>query len=330
MEIIKPQKIRAQNLAFLTNLIQEHGPLSQRELAEISGLSVVTISKIMPELLIREIIKEESVSVVTGGRRAVSYQFNAAQRLLLVGQLIEQAGEFIFNFYICDLEGKALFQEEKKGSSLSWIGLKEYFKELIRNYPKISGIILGIPGVELDGSLKMLDYPPLLYVNVRSELLQEFQLPVAIENDINLAALGYTEAQGNQEDAVIGIYYPKDFPPGAGIVLNGKILKGRNGFAGEIQYLPLGAKWESQPLEKVDLVVNLSEVVQSLISLYDPREILVYTRDNRITEIDLASVQQKMAELFPLLVLPKLSLSNDFADNYFKGLVSQGLKLITN
>lgn len=330
MKASKPQTVRHDNLAFLRKVIKEEGPLSQREIAEFTGLSVVTINKIIPELLEKDMIQEGAQSVVTGGRRAVAYTYNANHQLLLTIQLIEENQHFFINFYVCDLYGKILSQEKELGSSLSWIGIKEIIRQLIVQQPKIAAIIMGIPGVEKNGVSSMVDYPPLLNVNLGAELGSEFGLPVTIENDINAAVFGCATYAGASSETLIGLYYPSEFPPGAGIYLNGQMVKGRNGFAGEVKYLPLPAyeQWNQVPVKTIDVQSNLSEVMQSMLCLYDPDEIVIYTNNGTITPAVLNEIMARLALSFPQLDLPKYQLSTDFDRDYLRGLIAQGLALI--
>lgn len=330
MKASKPQTVRHDNLAFLTKVIKDQGPLSQREIADFTELSVVTINKLIPELLEKKIIQEASDSVVTGGRRAIAYTFNAEHRLLLGIQLIEENQQFFINFYICDLYGAIISQKKQLGSSLSWIGIKAIIQQFITDYPHVAAIVLGIPGVEKNGVSSMVDYPPLMNVNLRGEMVAEFGLPVIIENDINAAVFGCATYEGAAGDTLIGLYYPSEFPPGAGIYLNGKIIKGRNGFAGEVKFLPLPAfsQWNQVPVKTIDVKSNIADVIQSMICLYDPDEIVIYTNNQNITEENLKGIMVNLTKSLPQLDMPSCRLSSGFDRDYLRGLIAQGIELI--
>lgn len=103
MKASNPQRVRKDNLFFLMSLIREYGPLSKRELSEKSGLSVVTINKLIPELLSKELIEPYSTDVVTGGRYAISYAFNQNKCHSLIIKMVEKEKTIFFYFYVCDL-----------------------------------------------------------------------------------------------------------------------------------------------------------------------------------------------------------------------------------
>ncbi|KRN56458.1 ROK family protein [Carnobacterium divergens] len=328
MKASKPQNVKENNLMFLKTVIKENGPLSQREIAKQSGLSIVTINKLVTWLLERDEIKEAKKLVTTGGRRAVSYEYNAEFKLLLAIQLIEKNHKFVFLFHVTDLFGEIVSEEEISGSSLSWAGFKEYVSSFLDKFPKIGGIMLGIPGVEIHGELKILDFPPLLNLNVRKELQEVFHLPVGIENDINTAVRGYADWLPVKHEILVGIYYPDDFPPGASILINGKIFKGRNGLAGEIKHLPLSVDWEMGLLDKIEFNKNSQEVIQTIISMYDPDKIIIYTNERIVSQEELVPIKENLAEVFPYIELPEIASSVRFSQDYLKGLIIQGIELI--
>ncbi len=97
------------------------------------------------------------------------------------------------------------------------------------------GIGIGAPNA--DHRTGMLNNPPNLKWGTSVDLAGLFQrvfaLPVALDNDANAAALGemeYGAARGMEHFIVITL----GTGVGSGIVVNGKILHGTDGFAGEI------------------------------------------------------------------------------------------------
>jgi glucokinase len=115
--------------------------------------------------------------------------------------------------------------------------LQENAKSLLRNLaPKyeLAGIGIGAPNANFyKGTI---EHPPNLkwgYVDVRAELSKYYDVPVAITNDANAAALGemlFGAAQGMKDFIVITL----GTGLGSGIVANGELIYGADGFAGEI------------------------------------------------------------------------------------------------
>lgn len=99
---------------------------------------------------------------------------------------------------------------------------------------QVDGIGIGVPGyVDKQQMVKNCNNIPLENVDLRGKISAEFGIPVSVDNDANVAALGEVLAGAAKEyqDAVMitigtGV--------GCGIVLNNQVYRGCNGAAGEI------------------------------------------------------------------------------------------------
>ena len=95
----------------------------------------------------------------------------------------------------------------------------------------------GIP--ETDRIDAAFNIPSLNEIPFHASIQAALDLPVAIENDVNLAAVGEAwkgEAKGHDTFVAISI----GTGIGMGIIINGEIYRGRSGAAGEIGLLPIG------------------------------------------------------------------------------------------
>ena len=57
-----------------------------------------------------------------------------------------------------------------------------------------------------------------------------------VSNDVNAALMGYA-AETEPGPVIVGIYFPKHFDPGSAVMVNGKVLEGDAGWAGEVKLL---------------------------------------------------------------------------------------------
>jgi glucokinase len=107
------------------------------------------------------------------------------------------------------------------------------FSNLSKEY-ELAGIGIGAPNANFYRAT--IEHPPNLgweFVDVRAELGKYFDIPVAVTNDANAAALGemlFGAAQGMKNFIAITL----GTGLGSGIVANGELLYGADGFAGEI------------------------------------------------------------------------------------------------
>ena len=102
----------------------------------------------------------------------------------------------------------------------------------------IAGVAVGVPGVP-DGhgfSSMIAGAAGLAGAPLQDLLGAALGLPVVIENDCNLAALGEQRRRGVADLAFIAV----GTGVGMGIVSGGRLLRGATGGAGELGHLPLG------------------------------------------------------------------------------------------
>lgn len=106
--------------------------------------------------------------------------------------------------------------------------------------PKIKGIGVGSPGPTDSEAGVIIDTPNLGWKNFPlGELLSAaFKVPVVIENDVNMGTYGeWRFGKLNKYNDVVGIFPGTGI--GGGIIINGKLLHGASGAAGEIGHMTI-------------------------------------------------------------------------------------------
>lgn len=102
-------------------------------------------------------------------------------------------------------------------------------------------VAVGSPGVvDAAGRFQLsFNIDDLADLSLAAELESLVGVPVTVENDVNVAALGEQWqglGRGRQHFVVLSV----GTGLGMGIVINGELYRGARGFAGEVAYLPLG------------------------------------------------------------------------------------------
>ncbi|MGK9475573.1 ROK family protein [Melioribacter sp. OK-6-Me] len=142
---------------------------------------------------------------------------------------VDRKGKLIYDASLptkADLDARQLFERIFKAADKS-------FKKFEKNY-ELVGIGIGAPNANYyKGTVEM--PPNLNWGNVNVvKLIKEFSdLPVVITNDANAAALGemiFGAAKGMKNFVVITL----GTGLGSGIVVDGKLVYGNDGFAGEL------------------------------------------------------------------------------------------------
>lgn len=120
-------------------------------------------------------------------------------------------------------------------------------EKLKENYD-ISGIAIATAGAVNNENSKVIgstgnlpkDYPNIEFKKIFEE---KFKIPCLIENDANAAAFAEYKI-GAAKNTQISITVTLGTGVGGGIIINGKILKGKSGAAGEIGHIMLGIEKE--------------------------------------------------------------------------------------
>lgn len=130
----------------------------------------------------------------------------------------------------------------------------------LRGGHAITAAGVGLPGAvhpRTGHVTRMVNLPGFEDRDVRALFADRLDLPIALENDVNMAALG--EARwGHGRDGTDSLaFIALGTGIGMGLINDGRLLRGARGMAGEIGFLPLGADprdpavHEMGPLESV-------------------------------------------------------------------------------
>lgn len=225
--------------------IVRHGDASTRpEIMRRTGLGRAVSVQRVEELIERGLFVEDGLAASSGGRSPRALRFNAGAGHILVADL----GATSIGVGIADLSGNLIEQHEEpadiaNGPEIILGRVDELFAELRHRSDHglghLWGIGIGVPGpVEFQtgrpASPPIMpgwdDYP------VRARFADHHRVPVWVDNDVNLMALGeYRSGVAQGHDAVIFIKIGTGI--GAGILIAGKLHRGAQGSAGDVGHI---------------------------------------------------------------------------------------------
>jgi predicted NBD/HSP70 family sugar kinase len=207
--------------------------------------SLPLTTKLINELVQEGFVIETGFAPSTGGRRPITYSLKP-DVLYVVSVALDQ---FVARIVIMDLKNDFVTRIEKLELPLpqnpeALFILTEKIHKVIKEsgipMQKIAGIGIGMPGfVDFKKGINysFLKAPRTSIVEYISD---KIGLPVFIDNDsslIALAELRFGAALGKKNAMVINI----GWGIGLGMVMNGELFRGHNGFAGEFSHIPLFA-----------------------------------------------------------------------------------------
>lgn len=322
--------IKENNLNKLRRALRKERTATKSRLAELTGISVVTIQSLLQTLMENGEVREDEIVQPQLGRPAVSYRFCECAKLMLVISMLEKNKKDTAVFSVINLYGEVIWEFEKTYLLVEKESFDKEIGLVFEKYPgraaktPISVIAIGLPGIEHKGRILFSDYEKLRGTDLVGYLEEKYQVPVILENDINAAVYGYASANGYTKDAVAGIYMPSKYPPGAGICMDGKVIKGKSGLAGEIANLPLGIDWKNFDYEKEAVNNFLIQTIRIITCLYDPVVIVIYDERKEREEIP-GKVAKLMKTETERLMLPQFVTKESMKDDFRNGMIRLAL-----
>ena len=323
----KVNMIKDLNINKVRSALKKLGIATKPQLAEHTGLSVVTVNSLVNTLIASgEILTHETLNS-EGGRPAASFRYNSEYRLVLMIYMHEYRGQDTAFYCVVNLRGEVMEREKHLLSDVRVDSFDSHISEFIKKFTQIKAICFGIPGDEVNQRLMIIDYINLREQSLSGHISERFHLPVLVENDINAAVLGYCHRNDIPKDqCAVGIYFPDKYPPGAGIYVNGDVFKGRDGLAGEIKYLPFGIDWEAFDYAPKKVEEVMVKTVRAFSCMYNPDRIVLYGESvgpdiiTKIRESCLSSVEQ--------IMLPQIIISADLNIDFEAGIKQIAMRMI--
>ncbi|MEU5024002.1 MULTISPECIES: ROK family transcriptional regulator [Streptomyces] len=232
------------NLERVVRAVRMAGSLTQAEIARTTGLSAATVSNIVRELKDGGTVEVTPTSA--GGRRARSVSLSGDAGIVVGVDF----GHTHLRVAIGNLAHQVLAEESEPldvdASASQGLDRAEHLvSRLIAatgiSQDKVVGVGLGVPApIDVEtgtlGSTAIL--PGWAGTNPRDDLAQRLGVPVHVDNDANLGALG--ELVWGAGRGVADLAYIKVADGvGAGLVISGHIYRGPGGTAGEIGHITL-------------------------------------------------------------------------------------------
>lgn len=331
-EIRSAAEIKKQNVASIKRVILELGSVTKPEVAEKTGLSVVTCGTILNELSASGLIIEESLRLSSGGRPAMSYRFSeGAGNTLCMYAYTESTGSFI-RYQIVDINGNIKDSGFSQEEHINIQTLIENTKKICKPDWGIKVVVLGIQGCINKKVLEYSDLTELIGTNVSRELETAIGIPVLVENDMNTVALGYrkicekTNDCKCKEDNVAMLFFPKGQTPAGGFIVDGHILRGSSNLAGELSFYPFNFDKETQrscfeDIAKARPIIN--QLIIATTIFLDPAIIVV--TGGLSNEMTKDYILKYLQDNLKRSQLPKIEIRPIVETEYFAGLHSIAL-----
>jgi glucokinase-like ROK family protein len=237
--------VRRRNRAIILETLRTGQTLSRAGLAAVTRLNPSTVSSIISELINENLVRETDFIQPATGRPGRLVELNPLGGCSVgveinVDYVMVVLTDFTANILLrarralqpTDSQEVILDRVERLVTQALLEGQSSGLRAL--------GIGVGLPGLVNFPRGELMLAPNLHWKNVPLQQLwiEKFALPVYVENEANAAALG--EFYFGQAQAVENfIYLSAGIGLGGGVILNGKLFRGSNGYASEIGHMTI-------------------------------------------------------------------------------------------
>ena len=229
--------IQELNRSIILRTIRHYGPISRSEIAKKNKISPTTVTAAVKELIRQGLVYEDGVGVSTGGRKPVLVRFSSDSKFIIAVAITNSS----IKIAEMNLEAKSRKQKVFPINNLMGESLINYFlksiSQFLKEYSDLSkciGISIVSPGIiDVDKGiiyentkLKLKDIP------LKEMVEKRFKLKTWLENDANAIALAEKQFGAYRKFKNI-VYVTIGDGVGAGIIVNGNIVRGNCGGTGE-------------------------------------------------------------------------------------------------
>ncbi|NNC13937.1 ROK family transcriptional regulator [Planctomonas sp. JC2975] len=229
--------------AELVGILRDGIPRTRAQLAEQTGLARSTVSSRLDALMDAGLITAATDAASSGGRPPARVTFNAGARYIVSVDLGATHGVIALG----DLAGTVLFSEtapltisEGPEAVLDWAlaTAKRLVKASKRPRSELAGVGIGLPG-PVQHSTGMPINPPIMpgwdRFDVPAYVRRTFDVPVLVDNDVNVLALGEHAVSWPTEDDLLFVKVSTGI--GLGIIAGGSLQRGAAGSAGDLGHV---------------------------------------------------------------------------------------------
>jgi predicted NBD/HSP70 family sugar kinase len=227
----------------LFQLLRDGTPRTRAELAQLSSLARSTVTARVDALLASGLLAPVGEAASTGGRPPVRFALNRDDRVVLAIDL----GASHASVAVIDLSGRVLDEQtvqsdiadgpEKVLDRVAGIA-RDLLVAIDRPVSDVAGVGIGVPG-PVEHATGRPANPPIMPgwhdFDIPAHLHQAFDGPVLVDNDVNLMALGEYATSWQAAPHLLLVKVATGI--GAGIVSDGRLMRGALGSAGDLGHV---------------------------------------------------------------------------------------------
>ncbi len=321
--------IKTTNEGLVLSEVLKNTDFTKRSLSDITRLTFPTVSRIIDDMESKQQIIKMGLSTPANGRKATVYRLNPDYAHILT--IYFQYDKFFCAVGTATREIISISQSELIDNDYIYT-LEKLITDYLISDTTIKLISIGVPAGVVDGQIKFINhYEQLRDFNLTMHIKKKFNIKTVIERDMNALIHGITLQKNYADDKNLSVIILTADGPGAATMLDGNIIRGFSGFAGEVGYLPLYNDTNLQQIAEnnfvnADIVDYTVRLILCITIMLNPQKIVLIENEYSPKNVD--ELLLKCKQHVPYGVMPKLEISNCYHENYRDGLIVLGSQLL--
>ncbi|GAD78263.1 DNA-binding transcriptional regulator NagC [Vibrio ezurae] len=264
--------VKQLNSAAVYRLIDQQGPISRIQIAELSHLAPASVTKITRQLLEHNFVQEVAQQASTGGRRAISLTTQVTQ----FHSIAVRIGRDYIQLSLHDLSGEILTKTE---SSIQYSNQEQLVGQIIDKIKLFKASLEGsdynliaigvtLPGLVNpdEGEVQYMPNTQIDHLPLGKILQEQFKLECFVGNDIRAKALA-EHYFGATRDCMDSVLISVHRGTGSGIMAGGQVFLGSNRNVGEIGHIqidPLGEQCQCGNFGCLETVASNPAIIKGV------------------------------------------------------------------
>lgn len=324
--------VKETNVELVRDALRAALLTTRQEIASMTGLSVATCKNVINELIITGEVLEDDLEESSGGRPAKKFRYNKDfLHLACIGIFYDSSVKKI-QCIVSNAVGDILENNTKIYDEISYDIIDSIVRDIHQRYRAIKALTISIPGESYDGIIRFCDIKELQGVPLEIMLHEEYDMNVNVEGIAHVLVYGYYKSHPDLQDKTVAVILaPKDLYLGAGIVVNGQLIKGDRHLAGEVSFIANDrTREESLELmkDKDFFMKSLTTATTAIISVVNPSKIII--TGGAIQEDISEALYEKCRQIVPKVFMPELEVALNIEEIFISGIISMVLSHTTS
>lgn len=257
------------NCSLILSSLRKHPLQTRAKLAKRIGLTRSTVSSLVDELIEKNFIHEVGYEPSSGGRRGILLELYPNGAAAIAVKINASSVQCALSNLVGEISWHKLIPLTSTESDYVLPVAEQLIEQAIAQHQSgspILGIGVGSTGlVSNEGEVIYSKFMNWEHISFRKRWEKQFGLPVIVSNEVSLAAFGENHYGSATNDSHF-IYIEIGYGLGAGIVIDGQLYQGKNGYAGEVGYMVSSQPTNGEATQPVtwQSLTNIPKLLQTV------------------------------------------------------------------